>query len=292
MRSTQHTLGTALESSDDEFELTGSASGAETQNEVEEMELAAQLLEITDDFELDQFIGRQLQAAARAAGSAIPSPVLEPLSRALKQTLRHTLRIVGGGGETLASNPSGHADPSLAVGANTFGLELEGLSPEDQEFELARRFVRLTRSAGRRAPRFARRLPPRAAVRRTLVAAARRHAPGLLRRRRRRRPRLLVPVPVVYPEPVPLAAPALEPVMEPEPNADQTPAPEPDADSSATADSNVNGDATNADPEPEPATEEISTPETCHCGGSCPRCRRRRSGRWVRTGTQIILQDV
>ena len=56
-----------------------------------------------------------------------------------------------------------------AVG-RIFGLELEGMSGEDQEFEVARRFVRLAASAAQKA----------AAARSAVAAAARRHAPGLL----------------------------------------------------------------------------------------------------------------
>jgi hypothetical protein len=257
------------------------------------MELAAQLLEITNDAELDQFIGRQLQSAARAAGSVLPPPVLQPLSRALKATLKHTLRIVGDGSEAVASNTGGHGDPSLAVAANTFALELEGLSPEDQEFEVARRFVRLTRSAGRRAPRFVRRFPARVAARRTLVSAARRHAPGLLRRRRRRfrrrAPRFIAPVPVVYPDPEPLVPAAIDPEPDPEPG----PEPEPAADTGADADANADADP-NASADAEPAAEEASP-----LGSSSyrrvnhpSRYRPRHSGSWVRVGGKIILRDV
>jgi hypothetical protein len=61
-----------------------------------------------------------------------------------------------------------------------FGLELEGLSPEDREYEVARRFVRFASSAAARAAR-ATRIPPSAAVRQAVRTSARRFAPGLLR---------------------------------------------------------------------------------------------------------------
>src|SRR5215207_6740549 len=93
MRSTSQYLS---ENSDSEFEVTGSASSADASaGEVQEMELAAQLLEITNDSELDQFITDQLQGAARTIGSALPASVLQPLTQALRRTLRHTLRFVG-----------------------------------------------------------------------------------------------------------------------------------------------------------------------------------------------------
>jgi hypothetical protein len=71
----------------------------------------------------------------------------------------------------------------LASGAGQiFGLEVEGLSGEDQEFEVARRFVRLASSAAAQAARV-NPANPRAAVRAAIQQAARRHAPGLLQPR-------------------------------------------------------------------------------------------------------------
>jgi hypothetical protein len=75
--------------------------------------------------------------------------------------------------------------------AEMFGIETEGLSPEDRDLELARRFVRLARDAADRLSRGAYGNPD-AAVQRALFDAAQRHAPGLASRMRYRgsRPRL------------------------------------------------------------------------------------------------------
>jgi hypothetical protein len=299
MRSRQHTSGDELEGPDLELESAGLAD--EAQDEVEEMEAAAQLLEITDEAELDQFIGGLLQKAARTAGAAIPGAVHRPLTQSLKGLLKKVLPIVADARRALRA-PSSSSVSGAA--ANAFGLELEGMSLEDQEFELARRFVRLTRGAGKRAPRFARRVRPRVAVRRSLITAARRFAPGLLRRRRRHRHRYLVrrgrriglPAPIVYTEPEPTLVD--EPVATTEPDAtpDQTMEPdqvagtEPDADPGAGA----GGDAATNDSAPEPATDsEVTAGSRCPCcGGRCGKGRSRASGTWVREGAQIILQDI
>lgn len=287
MRPTQHASDDSYAGAGDEMELTGSAGATDaTGDEGEEMQAAAQLLEITNEAELDHFIGSLLQRSARTAGSALPLPVLQPLARSLRGALKRILPIVGDSSRAvLLKRVSSDAARSGAAAAS-FGLELEGLSPEDQEFELARRFVRLTRSAGLRAPRFARRMPPRIAVRRTLVAAARRHAPGLLRRRRRRRASLIL-TPVVYTEPEPVLAPA---PADADAGLDSDPshAPAPDTDSKADPDPNADADP-NANADPEPVTE--SAP-ACHCGGTCARCRPRTTGQWVRQGAEIILQDI
>ena len=74
----------------------------------------------------------------------------------------------------------------LASGATKlFGLELEGMSPEDQEFEVARRFVRLAAASAKNAANVPQGADPQKAAKTALIKAARRHAPGLLRRKRR-----------------------------------------------------------------------------------------------------------
>jgi len=75
--------------------------------------------------------------------------------------------------------PAGSADVKRKAGV-LFGLELEGLSPEDKQFEYARHLARFMREAahelqaGGAMPHAPRR------VQAALALAARRHAPGLL----------------------------------------------------------------------------------------------------------------
>jgi hypothetical protein len=60
------------------------------------------------------------------------------------------------------------------------GLELEGLSPEDQELEAAKRFVRFGAEAAKNATGAHKGVPLQAAARSAMIRAARRYAPGLL----------------------------------------------------------------------------------------------------------------
>lgn len=154
-------------------------SGAEDTpfGEIEEMQLAAQLLEITDENELDGFIGTLIGRAARGAHRLASSPELRGL---LLQAAKRALPMIGGGSANLIG--SGVGSKLAAAASNLFGLELEGLSPEDQEFEIARRFVRFAGAGARNVARSRGRSSPRHA----LGAAARRHAPGFLRRPRAR----------------------------------------------------------------------------------------------------------
>jgi hypothetical protein len=55
------------------------------------------------------------------------------------------------------------------------------MDEQEAEFEVARRYVRFATSAARQAARAPRNLPPQVAAQRSVVASARRHAPGLAR---------------------------------------------------------------------------------------------------------------
>jgi hypothetical protein len=156
--------------------------------ESEEMELAADLLEVTGEEELDQFLGRLLRRVEQTGRRGLRSPVGGLLRGALGRLARG-LPLAGMVAGTFLGGPAGGAlggRLASAVG-QMFGAELEGLSPEDQEFESARRFVRFASSAGRRAGRMSPRFDPRVAARAALFAAARRHAPGLFHWWARRR---------------------------------------------------------------------------------------------------------
>ena len=134
--------------------------------EMDEMELAAEMLEVTDEAELDQFLGKLLSKAGRAAGGILRTPEGSALGGVLKGIARQSLP-----GRQLTS-----------VADRLFGLELEGMSAEDQEFEVARRFVRLAGDAVQNvlhdtSPK----MPLVRVVQKAVAAAARQHAPGLLK---------------------------------------------------------------------------------------------------------------
>jgi hypothetical protein len=157
-------------------------------DEAEEMELAADLLEITDEAELDQFIGKLIKRAGRAAGQFVKSSTGRALGGILKDAAKKALPVIGGAlGGYVAPKIGTSAKrgrkfgTQVASGAGAlFGLELEGLSPEDLEFELARGFVRFAGAAAKQAAQAPAGLSPPAAAKTAAVAAARRFAPGML----------------------------------------------------------------------------------------------------------------
>jgi hypothetical protein len=136
-------------------------------DEAEEMELAADLLSLGSEAELDESIRKLIRSAARAVNGTINRDVGSALGGAIKSVAQDVVPVMGA--------------PPAAAG-EVFGIETEGLSGEDEDFEVMRRFVRFAGAAAGRASRAARGVNPRAIARSALVSAARRLAPGILRR--------------------------------------------------------------------------------------------------------------
>lgn len=164
---------------DQEFEY---ADHGESFTELDELDLAARLLEVTSDEELDQFLGDLIKRAGQAVGRFVRSDTGRALGSILKGAAKKALPIIGKAVGGYLGGPTGAKMGSqLAVQAGRiFGLELEGLSPEDQEFEVARRFVRFAGNAVKRATRMPSTISATKAATRAVADAARQYAPGLL----------------------------------------------------------------------------------------------------------------
>lgn len=174
-----------METSNETFELNGEQQEL---NETQEMELAHELLEVSNEQELNMFLGKLIKGAGKAIGGFARSSIGKGLGGILKTVAKKALPVLGGAAGTFLGGPLGGMLGSKlgAAAGNLFELELEGLSPEDQEFEMARAYVRFANSAASRAANLQRRqpgTPPRMLIRTALGQAARQHAPGLLRQR-------------------------------------------------------------------------------------------------------------
>lgn len=181
MHDIQNTL-TEFDSELDEFEFGNDAEFAGTLDEAEEMELAAELLEVSDEAGLDQFLGGLIRKAGRAGGQAIRSSTARALGGILKGAAKKALPHIGRTlGADLGDSAGADAGADISDQAGRiFDLELEGLSPEDKEFELARRFIRFANLAVQNAEMQSLSEPPQAVARHAAIAAARQHAPGLI----------------------------------------------------------------------------------------------------------------
>ncbi len=151
--------------------------------ELLEIQLASELLSVTSEAEMDRFLGGLIRKAASSVRRAISSPVGQALTGALKRTARVAIPTFGRAIGSYIGGPAvGSALGTLASrAASAFGLETEGLSNEDRNFELAKRFVRLAGVAANNAAIIWPADNPQAVANSALISAARRYAPGLLR---------------------------------------------------------------------------------------------------------------
>jgi hypothetical protein len=158
--------------------------------EAQEMELASQFLEVASEEELEEFLGdlwNRTKAAASgaydAAGRAYNSDLVQ----------RHVIPALKSAGRTFGPGLAGKAADRLLPGSGRvvepvaqwaadrwLKEELEGLSAEDREFEIARRYIRFAIDALQRALEAPPRVPQPVAAQIAVAEAARTHAPGLV----------------------------------------------------------------------------------------------------------------
>jgi hypothetical protein len=164
-------------------DILGAITGGEVGvplHESQELELASELLGVTSEQELEQFLGDVFRTVGRNVGQFVRSDTGRALGGILKDAAGQALPVVGRAVADYVSPGSGDTGASLAQKAGTLlGLELEGLSPPDQEFEAARQFVRFASAATKQAAAAPRNVAPHTAARAAVVAAAHHHAPGL-----------------------------------------------------------------------------------------------------------------
>jgi hypothetical protein len=166
-----------------EFVYQESETESEVFDESEVTGLATQLLEITDEQELDQFLGDLIRRAGSAIGKVVRSPIGQAVGGVLKGVAKRALPVAGGALGGWVGGPLGaRIGSSLASAAGSaLGLEAEMLSQEELELEGAKQFVRLAANTVQKATAAAPSADPRAVAQRAVTQAARALAPGLLR---------------------------------------------------------------------------------------------------------------
>lgn len=146
--------------------------------EMEELELTAELLGVSSERELEQLF----HLLSRRVSNRTSRRLSAPAALAILSVLR------------FAINKSGLTDLRARVGAHAvfaertdgspgelLGMELEGLSAEDREFQTARRLVRFAGAAVAQAAAASGRTSSWQATEMALEHAARGFAPGLVR---------------------------------------------------------------------------------------------------------------
>ena len=164
----------------DEYGYTGEWENEGYDGEMsDEIALATELLGVNDEYELDQFLCKWFDKAKRFAKKA---GVYDMVADGLKSVAKNYLPVAAKLAGSVVGGPLGGtiAGAIADKGASMLGLELEGLSPEDKEFEMARRYVQFANEALGNVNQEDESLPDAAAARRALHRAAQRYAPGLL----------------------------------------------------------------------------------------------------------------
>lgn len=143
--------------------------------EEQEIDLAAELLAISDDRELDQFLGGLLKKAKGAVGPALKK-YLKPLAKKLIPIAATALGGYFGGpmGAKLGNKLGSFA-------TTLFEVDFESMDGEAMEMEVARNFVRLANAAATNAATAGPAADPNRAAKTALVQAAKTYAPGLVR---------------------------------------------------------------------------------------------------------------
>jgi hypothetical protein len=175
---------TQMEYSNEQFEFgenEWSPEAGGTFNEAEEMELATELLAVSNEGELDRFLGDLVSRATKAVGSFVRSPIGQAVGGVLKGVAKKALPLAGGAIGGYFGGPLGAKIGSGLANAAGSALGLEGeMANEDREFEGAKQFVRIAAQTAAKAASAPPNADPRAVAQQAATAAAMQHAPGLL----------------------------------------------------------------------------------------------------------------
>jgi hypothetical protein len=182
--SDMHNLDQTLTAQEYDFNFPGEAeSEAEFLGEAENLEFAAELLGVSNEQELENFFGDLISSAGRAVSNFAKSSTGQALGGILKSAAKSALPVLGGAVGGYFGGPAG-AQIGSTVAQNAgqmLGLELEGLSHDDREFEVAQQVVRLASDAARIAAEGHGAAPPAVVARNAFIQAAQTHAPGMIR---------------------------------------------------------------------------------------------------------------
>ena len=149
-------------------------------DEHQEMEQAIVLLEVANEEQLDRFLGALIQKNSEL-GNAVSPPVGRAIAGVLKTVAGDVLPLARETiGQRIGSRLGAQFGRGLAsIAGPALGLELEGLSREDSEFEAIRQFVRFAAKTVENAAG-APGNGPADVAHRAAAEAARIYAPGLM----------------------------------------------------------------------------------------------------------------
>lgn len=121
-------------------------------SESEELELAYELLEVTSEAELEQFLGKLFKKAWRGIKS-VGSKLIRPLGGVLKSVAKTALPFLATAAGTFFGGPAGGAIAGKLGSLVSQALEAEtaNVLPQDRDLEKCRKFVRMAGKAAKAA---------------------------------------------------------------------------------------------------------------------------------------------
>lgn len=154
-------------------------------SEADEHELTAELLGVSSEEELDQFLGGLIRMVAKRGRKLVRPSIGQAVGGVLKGVAKKALPLAGGALGGMVAGPLGAKIGSgLAAAVSEPGAEGEpsAQEQEDQEFDGARQFVRLAADTVNEAVAAPASADPRAVAQAAAIGAARLLAPGLLKK--------------------------------------------------------------------------------------------------------------
>lgn len=158
------------------------AEWGEVFSESEVMELTAELMEVTNEEELDLFLGKLIKKAGSALKKIVKSPIGRAVGGVLKGVAKKALPLAGGALGGFVGGPLGAKIGSglASAAGKAIGLELEALNQEELEFEGGKQFVRFAANTVKNAVSAPPSIDPRRAAQAAATKAAQKYAPVLL----------------------------------------------------------------------------------------------------------------
>jgi hypothetical protein len=157
--------------------------GNEFEFEDDEVEsLAADLLAIQNDDELEEWLGSVFKKIKKGASNFVRSPLFSKVKGFVRSAAKKAIPMAGRALGTYFGGPAGGALGGK-VGSyfsSLFEGEFEGMSYEDAEFEAAKKFTRFAMGAMSNAAQMPANLDSKEATKQAILNAANRYAPSLV----------------------------------------------------------------------------------------------------------------
>jgi hypothetical protein len=149
-------------------------------DEVRELEMMTELLDVANEQQLERFLVDFIREVSTTTGAVAKPNETAALRDVLRQCVNQ-IRLMKSAqhGRKRTSIGAQLGDGLSATAGQVLGLELEGLSPEDREFEAARQFLRFAGETVKKTVDRSRTEDPSDAADHAAVEAAEVYAPGL-----------------------------------------------------------------------------------------------------------------